>query len=108
MANEESRQDQITKAKDTLEGFGFVVFPPPEDMGFEEAKPKNDSEEINTSRTAIRTVQALGFDDVEGYLLETFSDRQMPVACCVYLCEVEQDGHCSHGNPSVEMGLQII
>ena len=33
-----------------------------------------------------------------------FFDSIVP-ACCKYECEVEPDGHCKHGNPSVLLDL---
>lgn len=29
-------------------------------------------------------------------------------ACCVHRCQVEPDGHCEHGNPSVLLQMGLI
>ena len=36
----------------------------------------------------------------EDLLSDLIMDSVVP-ACCIYGCEVEPDGYCSHGNPSV-------
>ena len=40
---------------------------------------------------------------VEDYLLESI----VP-ACCVHECEVEPDGYCEHGQPSILIELKMI
>lgn len=53
----------------------------------------------------IRPQQAL--DDAGMTLEDAASDSVVP-ACCSEGCEVEPDGECEHGNPSVLIALCLI
>lgn len=48
-----------------------------------------------------------GYEDVEEFLEDTCSDSIVP-ACCDEGCEVEPDGRCEHGCPSVLIALGLI
>lgn len=50
-----------------------------------------------------------GYDDVLDYLEETGVgyDSVVP-ACCEDGCEVEPDGTCHHGHPSILLAIGVI
>lgn len=48
-----------------------------------------------------------GYLDVMDFLENCASDSIVP-ACCSEGCEVEPDGVCEHGNPSVLIALGMI
>lgn len=48
-----------------------------------------------TKSTTFKTID-LDPDELMGMIM----DSVVP-ACCIYGCNVEPDGHCSHGNPSI-------
>ena len=48
-----------------------------------------------------------GFDDADHLLEEIGHDSVIP-ACCSEGCEVEPDGRCEHGCPSVLLALGVI
>lgn len=45
--------------------------------------------------------------DIMEYSINQLNDSVVP-ACCVYGCEVEPDGHCQHGNPSILIDAGMI
>ncbi len=48
-----------------------------------------------------------GIDDLNEYLEELVSDSISP-AMCTSGCEVEPDGVCEHGHPSILLALGMI
>lgn len=48
-----------------------------------------------------------GFDSLDE-LLEAFGNESVVPACCEDGCQVEPDGRCEHGHPSILMALGII
>jgi hypothetical protein len=48
-----------------------------------------------------------GYDSVEEMLIELGTDSVMP-ACCSEGCQVEPDGKCPHGNPSILLEAGMI
>lgn len=56
--------------------------------------------------SAQETAELHGFEDTIDLLNATVFDSIVP-ACCEEGCEVEPDGHCEHGHPSIllEMGM---
>lgn len=62
-----------------------------------------------TAPREISVTEALGFDPKENpdALQELVFDSIVP-ACCEDGCEVEPDGHCPHGHPSVLLKMGII
>ena len=48
-----------------------------------------------------------GIEDLNEYLEELVSDSICP-AMCTSGCEVEPDGKCEHGHPSIMLALGII
>lgn len=48
-----------------------------------------------------------GYDDVTKFLLERGHDTIVP-AVCSEECEVEPDGRCEHGCPSILLAAGII
>ena len=53
-----------------------------------------------------KTAEADGYED-EFEMIHDYVYESMCPACCKEGCEVEQDGHCEHGCPSImiEMGM---
>jgi hypothetical protein len=59
-------------------------------------------------RVKVSTIaKNYGYDDVLEFLQEECDDSVVP-ACCSEGCEVEPDGHCEHGFPSVLLALGMI
>lgn len=48
-----------------------------------------------------------GYEDVTKFLLERGNDSVVP-ACCEEECEVEPDGRCKHGYPSILLAAGMI
>lgn len=61
------------------------------------------SERIKVSRYLAEQ----GIDNLNEYLEELVSDSITP-AMCTSGCEVEPDGRCEHGHPSIMLALGII
>ena len=57
--------------------------------------------------TSKQVAEEQGFDSVSEMLEEIGTEAIVP-ACCSEGCEVEPDGHCEHGHPSVLISLGII
>lgn len=57
--------------------------------------------------TRISVKEALENAGVEGYDDDALLDSIVP-ACCSEGCEVEPDGHCEHGHPSVLLAMGVI
>lgn len=62
---------------------------------------------MNETRISIEEVA-----DNEGYsveeLLEEYGGDSVVPACCSEGCQVEPDGRCEHGNPSILLELGVI
>lgn len=54
--------------------------------------------------SASEAMEIHGFDEFE---LSALTDSLVP-ACCDEGCEVEPDGHCEHGHPSVLIKMGMI
>lgn len=48
------------------------------------------------------------YDDLIDYIGRVVCDDEEAIAMCEYLCTVEPDGCCEHGNPSVLLTLGIV
>ena len=55
----------------------------------------------------VKTAEIHGFDSVRQMLDEKAHDSVVP-ACCDEGCEVEPDGRCEHGCPSILLALGVI
>jgi hypothetical protein len=55
--------------------------------------------------TRIKVSEAL---EAHGVELEDVALEAVVPACCNEGCEVEPDGHCEHGNPSVLVAMGLI
>jgi hypothetical protein len=62
---------------------------------------------MNVHKTRIGVAQALANAGLEPDDYESLLDSIVP-ACCIEGCEVEPDGTCSHGNPSVLLEMGVI
>lgn len=40
--------------------------------------------------------------------VEKLAFESVVPACCIHECQVEPDGHCPHGNPSVLLDMGVI
>jgi hypothetical protein len=56
---------------------------------------------------AKQVAEEHGFDSVSEMLNEIGTDSVVP-ACCSEGCEVEPDGCCEHGHPSVLIALGMV
>lgn len=62
----------------------------------------------NPKRISLsQVVETKGFESV-GELLEEFGLESVVPACCENGCQVEPDGRCPHGNPSILLAAGII
>ena len=53
--------------------------------------------------TFLEPFEFLNENSIQDYMLES-----VVPACCKWGCEVEPDGYCPHGNPSVLIELNLI
>lgn len=53
-------------------------------------------------------LEAEGYEDVTELLEEVIFDSRHCPAMCSEGCEVEVDGHCSHGFPSLALAMGIV
>ncbi len=68
--------------------------------------PEKKKNEFEIS--AVETVMEAGFDSIDDYLdSEEAMDSVVP-ACCKEGCEVEPDGRCEHGCPSILLKVGVI
>jgi hypothetical protein len=108
----------IAEALQTVRDAGYEVFYNPDEGEFSEhilsqeeiaEETKKVTEELK-KETYIPSREALsrsGYTDMFEYLQEIL-EGATSIACCKFLCAVEADGHCSHGNQSVELSLGMI
>jgi len=47
-------------------------------------------------------------DNTEMMTLADFALESIVPACCKHECNVEPDGYCEHGNPSILIELKVI
>lgn len=59
----------------------------------------------SSSETRISVKRTL---DAHGLELEDLMHDSVVPACCIEGCEVEPDGRCEHGNPSVLLAMGVI
>lgn len=72
--------------------------------------PDNTEEElakVGEMKKEVETMSTYKHIDIMELTLDQLDDSIVP-ACCVYGCEVEPDGHCEHGNPSVLLDAGMI
>lgn len=68
----------------------------------------NQTKPKNPYRIKLAEVAANeGLDSVDE-LLETFGDESVMPACCQEGCQVEPDGRCEHGCPSILLAMGVI
>jgi len=84
-------KDLQDKARE-LEEYGAVVILP---EGIDQAEDK--AAELQGKIDDKGTFQEIDLDTID---MATLMDSVVP-ACCIFGCEVEPDGTCEHGNPSV-------
>ena len=59
-------------------------------------------------KTNLReTAEIYGYDSVDD-MIENYMWGSVVPACCTEECEVEPDGTCSHGNPSILIECGVI
>lgn len=62
----------------------------------------------NIDRLTVKQVaEELGYNSVFD-LLEEYGNEFVVPACCPEGCEVEPDGRCEHGHPSILIALGVI
>jgi hypothetical protein len=69
--------------------------------------PSPPSERIDMP-DRITPEEALGVEEITDEILRDLVFDSVVPACCERGCEVEPDGQCSHGHPSVLVALGII
>jgi hypothetical protein len=60
-----------------------------------------------TKISLMEVAEEYGYNDIMEMLTDYSFDSVVP-ACCSEGCEVEPDGHCSHGNPSILIKAGLI
>jgi len=60
-----------------------------------------------TKISLMEVAEEYGYNDIMEMLTDYSFDSAVP-ACCSEGCEVEPDGHCPHGNPSILIKAGII
>jgi hypothetical protein len=76
--------------------------------GNNKATGTNGNEKSRLSKKDFRREEGLEDpEDWNSYLEDLVCDSVSP-ALCVYGCEVEPDGYCEHGNPSVLIAMGLI
>lgn len=63
--------------------------------------------EIVNRLTVEQVAKNFGYESVSDLLVE-YGDESVVPACCEEECEVEPDGCCPHGNPSIFIALGVI
>lgn len=58
--------------------------------------------------SAAKALRDAGYDTVDDFLLSSEAHDSIVPACCDNGCEIEPDGHCEHGCPSVLLALHVI
>ena len=58
--------------------------------------------------SVIAVAQERGYDSVDAYIASGELEDSIVPACCEDGCEVEPDGKCEHGHPSVLLALEVI
>lgn len=66
-----------------------------------------ESDEKPRRLTVEEVMESNGSDDLDSYMSELMFDSVVP-ACCEAGCEVEPDGTCQHGHPSILLSLGVI
>lgn len=69
-----------------------------------EARPKLYAPRISVTEVARRQ----GYRNVEDMLCGSLAEGYPTPACCDEGCEVEPDGYCEHGHPSVLVALGYL
>ena len=63
---------------------------------------------MKTKTLSIQEVaEHYGYTEPEEFLVEACGDSVVP-SLCELGCEVEPDGHCEHGHPSVLLVMGLI
>lgn len=60
-----------------------------------------------TKISLSQVAEELAYDDIMEMLSDYSMDSVVP-ACCSECCQVEPDGHCPHGFPSILIKAGII
>lgn len=59
-------------------------------------------------RLSIReTLDLYDYESIEDFCDQSIDDFAFP-ACCEDECQVEADGHCPHGYPSLPLALGLV
>lgn len=91
---------EIQRLAHELEEMGAVVILP-EDQMASEPKEGETKEPFDLKKGSFKAI------DIEDFDMADLEDSVVP-ACCKYGCQVEPDGYCEHGNPSVLINAGII
>ena len=99
----------LGEAITSLEEAGYIILP---GEAIENTEENFDKEGSEAFRSKDNPEPDSHLDPSEFYnneqdLMEIAFDSVVP-ACCKYYCEVEPDGYCYHGNPSILLELNLI
>jgi hypothetical protein len=62
---------------------------------------------LDKTKTEVGTMETFKNININEYSYNDLLDSLVP-ACCVYGCQVEPDGTCEHGNPSILLHYGLI
>lgn len=57
--------------------------------------------------TVLEVAEEEGFES-EGHILAHYMFNGVVPACCSEGCQVEEDGECEHGHPSIFLAMGLI
>ena len=105
---EKLTKEQIVRA---AEEQGLHVIDPKidfEGLYLQSTKEVAETREIKYAAfTITQTLRILG-KTAEEHMMDVLMDNCNDTACCEATCDVEPDGYCSHGHPSLSIALGII
>jgi hypothetical protein len=110
---------QIAEALEIVRAAGFEILYSPDDGEFaeqsltidqikEEVKKVQMKMHSHTALSVAETLKRSGYLDISDYLAATMMGEALSIACCRFVCDVEPDGHCKHGNPSIELQFGML
>lgn len=98
----------IDEARDGEAATELLIDDPLDDIDLIDPDKVIEEQEKSTRISVQKAIEQFGYDDY----LDCFADITMDVinapACCIHGCEVEPDGNCVHGNPSVLLAEGMI
>lgn len=99
---------EISKQIENLENLGFIVLPGDAIETTTILEEKSDTLQWSKNNPEPGTRINPASIRMEQSEMIAMMDDSVVLACCTWNCEVEPDGYCQHGNPSVLIALGLI